>query len=204
MRRQFLLLVIILVGTATLVAAQEGQPQPTDQPTGEPLQVAPTHMVSGAWQPVEIERIDAPPAAILQLADPASDSCSDAPDLDLGFVGGDGGQTITNSAEILTATQADTDSTPNNDVPAEDDQGAAVIASPCLLGEHLDAIAHDAQPAGHETPLRQVEMSIMKCGCSHEVVLSLYLESGQTPKTRGSLKKEPLPHSSVMLSDNDL
>lgn len=97
MRRQFLLLVIILVGTATLVSAQEGQPQPTDQPTGEPLQAAPRHMVSGAWQPVELEQIDTPPAAILQLADPASDSCSDAPDLDLGFVGGDGGQTITNS-----------------------------------------------------------------------------------------------------------
>ncbi|MCI0399459.1 MAG: pre-peptidase C-terminal domain-containing protein [Chloroflexi bacterium] len=91
MRRQFILLFVLIVGTAVLVSAQDSQPEAV--PLSAPLE----QMVAGEWelrqQPIELEPVLPPDFLQNPEGVPAADTCSNASVLGLP----DGGQTITNN-----------------------------------------------------------------------------------------------------------
>lgn len=94
MRRYIVLALALVLGTITLVSAQEDDQHPVNAVDGIPLVVAPSHMISGEWQPLEIEQIDEPLSPMAPDAPPATDLCVSSPNLVL--LPADGGQTITN------------------------------------------------------------------------------------------------------------
>lgn len=94
MRRYFALLLTVLLGTITLVSAQEDDRHQLNGSDGIPLEVAPGHMISSQWQPVDLEEIDEPGFLREPDAPPAADVCVGSPNLVL--LPSDGGQTITN------------------------------------------------------------------------------------------------------------
>jgi hypothetical protein len=94
MRRYFVLVLAILLGTMTLVSAQEDDQRQANDSDGIPLEVAPSHMISGQLQPVELEVIDDPGLLREPDAPPAADLCVGSPNLLL--FPSDGSQTITN------------------------------------------------------------------------------------------------------------
>jgi hypothetical protein len=93
MRRYSVLVLAILLGTITLVSAQEDEQHPNGS-SDIPLEVAPSHMISGLWQPVVLEEVAEPLFTREPDAPPASDICVGSPNLEL--VPSDGGQTISN------------------------------------------------------------------------------------------------------------
>jgi len=101
MRRFFALTLTVLLGAITLVSAQENDlstpatvSHQVDIADGLPLEAAPSHMISGIWEPVELEKIAEPPFLREPDAPPANDFCVGSPNLVL--LPSDGAQTITN------------------------------------------------------------------------------------------------------------
>jgi hypothetical protein len=94
MHRYFVLVLVVMLGAITLVSAQEDERHPANDAQDMPLVVAPSHMISGEWQPLELERIDGPPTPLAPDAPPATDQCISSPNLFL--FPADGGQTPTN------------------------------------------------------------------------------------------------------------
>lgn len=90
----FLLLILSLVLGGVRAWAQ-GTPLP---PTGEPIIITnpPPQLITGAheWQPITLTPIDEPASISAPTADPASDSCSLAPELNV--ANGDAGVTTVN------------------------------------------------------------------------------------------------------------
>lgn len=96
MRLQVVLVLVFLLGIVALASAQEDSSSSSADPEGIPLVVAPQHMVTGQRLPLELEEVESLPIPQDTLALPATDACSDAPELDLP----DGGQTSTNNMTI--------------------------------------------------------------------------------------------------------
>lgn len=93
MRRQLILILTLLLGTAAIAWAQDDDPEPGSTPEGlEPLIIS-EHTISGRYNPVTLEPI-IPPYSPDSINISANDQCSEAAPLDNLPIGG---QTTTNS-----------------------------------------------------------------------------------------------------------
>ncbi|MFN2187904.1 MAG: Kelch repeat-containing protein, partial [Candidatus Promineifilaceae bacterium] len=101
MRRSIVLILALILGTAAITSAQENtssafdaEKHQTETPDGIPVESAPGHMITGIWEPVQLEKLDQAPNIREPEDLPATDFCVGSPNLTLRP--GDGGQTVTN------------------------------------------------------------------------------------------------------------
>ena len=85
-RNALLLLLLLLAGSTALAAAQDSEPDAEEAPLAAPIDGSAGRVfgpLSGVWKPVELERVDGPPAAPNTTTDHASDLCTTAAPLAL-------------------------------------------------------------------------------------------------------------------------
>ncbi len=98
MRFRFILILGLLTMATAVSRAQESgsSPRVADEPI--PIVDPPGQMIDDLWTPVTLEPLSGPPYPVPTgpMAEPASDFCTSAPELDLSS-GFDGGQTLVNA-----------------------------------------------------------------------------------------------------------
>jgi hypothetical protein len=96
MRRQVVLLLALLLSAAALASAEE----PRQESVAQAGPIVLRQMISGAWEPLPLERVDAPPGPLAPNAPPAEDFCLNAPEINVL----DGGSTVTNNMNATNPT----------------------------------------------------------------------------------------------------
>jgi Kelch motif len=91
-RHQLVLALVLLLGTFALASAQGEQPEKNDGKQDLPLLVAPSHMVTGEWEPLTLEEVDASEVPASAQNMDGSDTCSAAPQFNIPG----GAQSVTN------------------------------------------------------------------------------------------------------------
>ena len=93
-RRPLVLILVLILGVAAVVSAQDDEPGLVAPGEGIPLTHYPTHEITGIWKPIELERLEISPLAGSQSSqEEGADLCIDASKIELPG----GGNTVTNS-----------------------------------------------------------------------------------------------------------
>jgi hypothetical protein len=95
-RHQLILALVLLLGTAALASAQGDHPEQDDESQDLPLLVAPSHMITGEWEPLTLEEVDPSEVPVINQNQPGSDLCTDAPSFNVPG----GTQAVTNNNTI--------------------------------------------------------------------------------------------------------
>lgn len=91
-RPYLVLTFVLLLGTVALASAQGERPEQNDDTEDLPLLVAPSHMISGEWEPLTLEPVDPSEVPIVTQTLDGSDTCSAAPEFNVPG----GAQSVTN------------------------------------------------------------------------------------------------------------